>query len=502
MRNGYTGDTEDMILAEDIEPYISEPDNIYDLAGNCFGLLSEEIADPVKFISNYASGKEKRTSNPNLYVLERFFLETAGMVRDYRPTYYGRFISRVREMIGKLQLTEYLDKKENELSVIYFLLSAIDAGARSWKRDKLFSGLGPLDRISKTGYRVYLGCRDTLISNYEVKVGRNRKQANDFSSQFDTFHFINMKRWKSGEHVPRIVYVPRMKNVSEKKTLRAAVIPGPAEENMRFAEIQGSSYRVEYSEIDQKTAVEKAANSLKKAIQNKCDIIVLPEYVVSPEVYEEICRQLRKAWEDEPECMPALIFSGTTWTDDDNNVMKILDSYGDEIGQYYKYSPFTKKKPGNYNFAQCEGLSDPGKYCDLMAVEGWGILLPAICRDVIDGEYTEEIVRLLLPFMVVISACSPSVASFTEPQQEMAHKYFTSSILANACCAVDGCTGRKNIGNAGIVHKNQTLAGIHIEDICRDDSCANCKEQECVYIIDFDFTYDNNTNTKLTISKA
>ena len=40
-----------MILAEDIEPYISEPDNIYDLAGNCFGLLSEKIANPAKFIS-------------------------------------------------------------------------------------------------------------------------------------------------------------------------------------------------------------------------------------------------------------------------------------------------------------------------------------------------------------------------------------------------------------------------------------------------------------------
>ena len=84
-------------LAEDIEPYISEPDNIYDLAGNCFGLLSEKIANPAKFISNYASGKEKRTSNPNLYVLERFFLETAEMARDYRPTHYGRFISRVRK---------------------------------------------------------------------------------------------------------------------------------------------------------------------------------------------------------------------------------------------------------------------------------------------------------------------------------------------------------------------------------------------------------------------
>ena len=49
-----------MILAEDIEPYISEPDNIYDLAGNCFGLLSEKIANPAKFISNYASGREKK----------------------------------------------------------------------------------------------------------------------------------------------------------------------------------------------------------------------------------------------------------------------------------------------------------------------------------------------------------------------------------------------------------------------------------------------------------
>lgn len=41
--------------------------------------------------------------------------------------------------------------------------------------------------------------------------------------------------------------------------------------------------------------------------------------------------------------MPVLIFSGSGWTEDDNNVLKILDAYGDEIGSYYKYSAYIKK---------------------------------------------------------------------------------------------------------------------------------------------------------------
>ena len=490
-----------MILSEDIEIYIREPDNIYDLAGNCFGLLCEKIPNPAKFISNYISGEEKKKSNPNLELLNCFFRMIAEIVRNYQPSRYVQFMDKIQTMIGKLEIKEYLDEKENEMTVIYFLLAGIDAGARFWEVTKLFSRLGPLDRVNKTGYRVYFSCSDTLLADYEENVGRNRQEASDFSSQFDTFHFINTKTWKLGKNVPRIIYVPRIKNNLGKKTLRAAVIPGPAEENMEFSKMQGSSYRVTYSGLEQSTAVKKIGNSLREAIRKRCDIIVLPEYVVSPDVYKEICSQLEVAGENKSGCMPTLIFCGTTWTEDDNNVMKILDSYGEEIGTYYKYSPFIKKREGKYSYIQCEGLSDPGKYCDLIAVEGWGILQPAICRDVIDGEYTEEIARMLMPFLVIISACSRSVASFTVRQRELANKYFASSILANACCAVRKDNERKKIGNAGIVHKNRTLAGIHIEDMCRDKGCIDCKEKACVYIVDFDFTYNSDVNTKLTINK-
>ena len=39
-----------MILAEDIEPYISEPDNIYDLAGNCFVIIPEGFEPSVRIL--------------------------------------------------------------------------------------------------------------------------------------------------------------------------------------------------------------------------------------------------------------------------------------------------------------------------------------------------------------------------------------------------------------------------------------------------------------------
>ena len=116
--------------------------------------------------------------------------------------------------------------------------------------------------------------------------------------------------------------------------------------------------------------------------------------------------------------------------------MRILDVWADEIGKYYKNSPYTKKKRGKYGYEMYEALSDPGKYCDLIAVEGIGTFLPAICRDVIDGKYTEEIVRLLHPFCVVISAWSPSIMSFKIRLLELPEIFFTNSIFVIACSAV------------------------------------------------------------------
>lgn len=106
------------------------------------------------------------------------------------------------------EMKSYLNEMMNELTVIYSLLSGIDAGARTWKISMLSSGTGPLDRVHKSGYRVYFSGRETLHSEYAEGVGRERMHASDFSAEFETFRFIYTKDWKMGENVPRIIYVP------------------------------------------------------------------------------------------------------------------------------------------------------------------------------------------------------------------------------------------------------------------------------------------------------
>ena len=491
-----------MVLPKCINTYITEADNIYDLVGNCYGLLCEMVPNQADFIAVYLSKNIGGVCNPNLDELSRFFEEVMYAVQMYQPTEYVDFIAKVRKQIQKLDLKRYEDAKLNKLTVIFFLLAGIDAGARSWNPKKLFSRLGPLDRLNKTGYRVYFNERQTLHSEYVDNVGREMQHASDFSAQFETFRFIHTKEWQMGNDIPQVLLITCNHAVryGGKKKLRIAVIPGLNQKNFEFENAKGSSLVVDYTSIIQENIESNVMRSLEKAVKTGCDIIVLPEYVTSPGVYEVIRSQIKKMCRQIPsDKRPWLIFCGTSWTEDNNNVMRILDAWGDEIGQYYKYSPFTKKRRGKYGYEMYEALSDPGKYCDLIAVEGIGTFLPAICRDVIDGKCTEEIVRLLHPFCVVISAWSPSVKSFKVRQEELANKFFANSIFVNACSAVG--KRRVEIGNAGIVHKRGTVAGIRFEPIRRDKCSTNCKYSTCVYIAEYDFEYLNNGNTKISISK-
>ena len=60
--------------------------------------------------------------------------------------------------------------------------------------------------------------------------------------------------------------------------------------------------------------------SFKKALKAGSNIIVLPEYVLSPEVYEKVRGILREEmFNVNTNQGPDLVFAGTTWTDDDNN---------------------------------------------------------------------------------------------------------------------------------------------------------------------------------------
>ncbi len=493
-----------MKLEEEYESYLIDADNMYDLIGNCFGLLCNNISNQQAFISEYFGEESGENCNPNIEQLNSFSEKVMNVVHEYEPTKYNDIFDKIMKLVDDLQLKEYLDLKKNQLTIVYCILAAIDAEAMTWNMKMLSGIMGPLDRQRKTQYRVYFNMSKTLHGDYIENVGRERVHASTFCELFNSFRFIDENRWKENISVPQVKLVTsvrkRVKQREKSPKLRIGVLPISNNINFDFIPTIGSGLRVDYSNSEQKHIVQRVSSALDRALEKDCNIIVFPEYVVSPEVYTVIKDKIRKnALKNGVDKNPYLIFAGTTWTDDNNNIMRILDSWGEEVGEYYKYSPFTKQKSQEHRFIQYEALQNPGKKCEAFAVEEIGIFLPAICRDVIDGEYTEEITKMLLPLLVIISAWSPSVASFEQRQRELANKYFTSSLLANACSSV-----KKNIckiGNGGIVHKENTIAGVEISGLCRDNCEKICENKKCLFIVDYDFSYSKEVNTNICVDK-
>lgn len=121
-----------MKLSECTKEYITEPDNIYDLISNCYGLLCESISNPAAFINDYLSGNSQDAGdevNPNLRILDKFAEMVMQETQKFRPSCFERYITKIRLIIGGLDLKEYLDSGLNEmtvtLSAVYWQIAAV-----------------------------------------------------------------------------------------------------------------------------------------------------------------------------------------------------------------------------------------------------------------------------------------------------------------------------------------------------------------------------------------
>lgn len=478
----------------EFEDYLSETDNIYDLVGNCFGLLCENIDNHQAFIGEYISigNKRKGKNNPNYEKLQIFSNNIMKLLQDYKPSKYEKIRNNILREVEELELDPYQEHKKNCLTVIYSILSAIDACAMEWNTKWMHRELGPLDRQGKTCYRVYFSPRETIHREYIDEIKRNRISDSGFFESFESFRFVDEEGWSQKIGTPRIKFISIPEHIKgklrEEKKLKIAVIPAPEEKNFSFDEVKGAGIRVKYYQPQNSLLINKICEGVEIAIQEGAHMIMLPEYVVEPAIYEAIRSCLVKTRSNlEKKDYLLALFAGSTWTEDDNNKMSILDAEGNLLGEYYKYSPFVKKDKRTHSYECYEALSNPGKKCDLIAIEDIGVILPAICRDVIDGVYTEKLIKTLLPVFIMIAAWSSSVASFEVRQREYACKYFTSTVLCNACGAVDA--KKDKIGNGSIVVKKDTIADCNIRSIQRY-SCEGgcCKEGVCLYIMEYTFS--------------
>ena len=140
---------------------------------------------------------------------------------------------------------------------------------------------------------MYYSSHDTLHFDYTENVGRDGKYANDFSSEFEIFRFINTRKWKVQENVPQIIYLPYKRTDLRKsnKKLRIAVIPGINEKNLEFSTTKGSGYRVDYSRTNQKAIKNKITKYVEKVLKTGYDIMVFPEYITSPQFFSALQRK-------------------------------------------------------------------------------------------------------------------------------------------------------------------------------------------------------------------
>lgn len=494
-----------MVLKYGLNEYLSEADNIYDLIVNCFGALCDNISNHQAFISIYLGETDCKQDNetdcipcnPNINQLNEFSDRLMIEMTEYKIWNYSEIQKKIFKAIEELELQTYMDEKQNQLTIIYCILASIDSVAVNWQKKWISRNLGPLDKQHKTSYRVYFNLGKTLHEEYIDNVHRNRVLSSSFFEEFQSFRFINETKWEKTT-IPVVKYFTlphELKDIFKKiRRIKIAVIPISCKKNFEFVPTAGSGQKVDYSQHNQKQLGQRVCSMIEAAVQAGSNIIVFPEYTISPDIYAEIKNQLKK-------CHGELffVFAGTTWSKDNNNVMHILNPWGELIGEYYKYTPFTKRKKGKYGYTIWEALNSPGKICDIIAMENIGIFLPSICRDIIDDDYTSVLSRALLPLFVIISAYSKSVASFEPRQTELANKYFVSTVLGNACNAVKKSSVK--IGNGSIIHKTNTIAGVKIEGIERNQCNVNEECKGCYYILDYNFTFENNINTDLYISR-
>lgn len=539
-----------MDLPKEFLKNIEQSDDIYEIIALCYNILLEHKGDAdVCFIAQ--AGRLSNDIDFGGYA-ERFedlrqrLVSSAvkiDMDDDAAGTGFECFQSDLIENLSYFQCPEKMDEPTCMSFCMFYTIEALDTYITK-NLDSVYFNLqsfGPLNHgSSKRHSVVYLQEKTSFLS--EAYKGENsfRKPLKEtrIGSLFNSVLLIECKAFCAS--IPEIapVFLPGSfrSTFEQSKNLRIASIPFIGFDTFRFHEknnkepceagrMPNGQFYIEY--VDKEEESSQVIALLELAIQSKANIIVFPEFIMSNSMLNAMKSYLRGlAFERKDQLF--LVLAGTNYEQKDrengNNVLHILNPSGYEIGCYYKYSPFLQQSeecfhgasltpqngqehdvqhnnPGKRIYLKnCEILSDPGKECTIVDVELVGRILPAICRDVIDGKYTKTLANLFLPSMLLVPAWSSSVASFDSRFSELADTLHITSLLCNCCNAVKG-QGERKIGKLVYPSKQETSMKAIPLEISRSSYCMNnCKESGgCIALIDVDFSEGRPTATRQVV---
>lgn len=486
---------------------IASAESVFDMAVICYKILEDKISNPVAFISQYIDEGDEEVclefKNPNFKRLQDFSVKVAERLEKYSELDFPQQRSDIVHWMHTISLEAFLEEEKNQLSIVFILLTIIDSLVPVWiQRGIITMGKSLLNRGKSRRYcYAYLTYRQCIHETLMQNIGRERKANGDFGETLDNLLFIKKDELPKKAMPPEVSFLTRRNNVSS-FCVTVAIITGLSGYHFKITRTHGSTRIIEYIPEIQIELAGKVWGKMQKAIENGAEFIILPEFCVSEGMLGFIKQKLLEYKAYEKSNLIA-VFPGSTWTETNDNVQFILDAWGRERGQYYKNMPYRKRKKnvGGYQF--CEGLANPGYRTSLLCIEGLGYILPATCRDVIDGIYTNYFASRFHPTFLFVPAWSASGRAFVQPLKRYAMDYYTSSVLCNACGALKRKTGI--VGGAVVPVKDKTVASGYFREIKMSETSAkNCNrrcDKLCGHILEIDYSDKDAVGCRISYHK-
>lgn len=472
-------------------------DTIYDFCALCFEYLDANTGDFELFAGEYLTvHEESERVNPNLDKLKKFQEGIFSFIKKElgKRKLFEEIAEQIVEWTGEVSdnLTPYGDTKRNRLVPVYFLLLAVDRylGVREVRARMTF----PMNKGYAKKVYVYLKPKPDIMQEAREQLGYGAYiEKREINSDLQHMTVVPKKMFPKGKEPLRIVPI-RMDNnclrMGERK-LKIAVIPFNGFRITNFEYKAGGLFGVRYAEEYHGLYLKRAVSLLEKAVEQGANIVLFPEYVCSPEIQEGIRDYLREKYQETAGQSGKLLFvvAGTGWEkESSNNILRIYDKAGNELGAYYKFTKFQNEK-------NVENLRNPGKQSTIVYVEGIGMFMPAICRDISDGKEIEDLVRVFKPFCMLVPAWSPSIKRGFEKQfEELVAETYGCAVLCNSCePVVMNGTKRQRCGLFAVSAKKEEKSKIegNCTYLVRKRGCEKkCAEEGCIFLLDLDFSAD------------
>jgi len=518
-------------LSSDFVQKLKEVNDEFDMIALCFDELVSNMPEPHKrFVSSYIDYMENN----------RIYCPFQGSFADLRRAINEAAMRIGSDVAGKTGITVFKDafvqlyqnftncpKETPQITwaiYMFYTICAIDGYLGKLNCELSFCGIypanSPCNHLYSEKYLVYPK-ESLFLQNAYGGASGYRKPLGSIScgDYFPAVRIVERSRLPNSQTVPKICRLRLPQRYQETcwkhKHLRIASIPFAGFPTFHFCskgsetpvkdlrKLQGEFY-IRYAPDMEQQNMDRAAALLDAAIQDGANIVVFPEFIMSQKMLKAIAEHLRLRTKKGGGCSQLIfVIAGTTYLHNDEqyaNVMHFIKPNGVILPQtYYKFSPFYTENPPPAHgqdgkeparhFENIEVLTSPGKECTLLSIEGLALVLPSICRDAIDGDYSQRLAEIFHPEICMVSAWSRSESAFHVRLEHLANSIHTTSILCNCCDAIEK-SEEAEVGLLVIPRKKGAAMCAESLPLLRKADCrAHCGDGKgCIYRIDIDFS--------------